>query len=112
MLLSVRDDSAIMLVTHAICSLQLIVESFSTGAKQVAPVTIHNDLFKLIVALASEGARFAPYIFEDAFTYANKLNHEGVRAQATSFQACKLIVKNPHFTSVKIAEYFVRENGK
>jgi hypothetical protein len=92
----------------------LIVESFFTGAKQVAPVTIHNNLFKLIVALASEGARFAPYIFETAFTYANKLNHEGVRAQTTSFQASKLIFnyfKSP-FTSVKIAEYFVRENGR
>jgi hypothetical protein len=81
-----------MLATHAICSLQLIVESFTTGAKQVAPVTIHNDFFKLIVALASEGAHFAPYIFENAFTYANELNNEGVRAQATSFQASKLIV--------------------
>jgi hypothetical protein len=81
-----------MLATHAIYSLQLIVESFSTEAKQVASATIHNDLFKLIVALASEGARFAPYIFENAYTYANKLNHEGVRAQATSFQASKLIV--------------------
>jgi hypothetical protein len=48
-------------------------------------------LFKLIVAFASEGARFAPYIFENAFTYTNELNHEGVRAQATSFQASKLI---------------------
>ncbi len=62
LLLSVQDDSAIMLATHAICSLQLIVESFSTGAKQVAPVTIHNNLFKLIVALVSEGACFALYI--------------------------------------------------
>jgi hypothetical protein len=92
LLLSVQDDSAIMLATHAICSLQLIVESFSTEAKQVALVTIHNDLFKLIVALASEGAPFPPYIFENAFTYANKLNHEEVRAQATSFQASKLIL--------------------
>jgi hypothetical protein len=70
----------------------LIVESFSTGAKQVAPATIHNNMFKLIVALASEGACFAPYIFENAFTYANALNHEGARAQATSFQVSKLIV--------------------
>jgi hypothetical protein len=92
LLLSVQDDSAIMLATHAICSLQLIVESFSTGAKQVALVTIHNNLFKLIVALASEGARIASYIFDNAFTYANEWNHEGVRAQATSFQASKLIV--------------------
>ncbi len=92
LLLSVHDDSAIMMATHTIYSLQLIVESFSTGAKQAAPATIHNNLFKLIVALASEGAHFAPYIFENAFTYANKLNHEGARAQATSFQASKLIV--------------------
>jgi hypothetical protein len=81
-----------MLVTHTIYSLQLIVESFSAGAKQVAPATIHNKLFKLIVALASEGACFAPYIIDNAFTYANELNHEGVRAQANSFQASKLIV--------------------
>ncbi len=87
LLLSVRDDSAIMLAMHAIYSLQLIVESFSTGAKQVVPATIHNDSFKLIDALALEGAIFAPYIFEDAFTYAaNKSNHEGAWAQATSFQ--------------------------
>jgi hypothetical protein len=64
LLLSVRDNSAIMLATHAICLLQLIVESFSTGAKQVAPVTIHNNLFNLIVALVSEGAHFAPYILK------------------------------------------------
>jgi hypothetical protein len=85
LLLSVQDDSAFMMATHTIYSLQLIVESFSTGAKQVAPATIHNNLFNLVVALASEGAHFAPYIFEHAFSYANKLNHEGVRAQATSF---------------------------
>jgi hypothetical protein len=71
----------------------LIVESFSTGVEQVAPATIRNDSFKLIDALALEGAIFAPYIFEDAFTYAtNKLNHEGAWAQATSFQTSKLIV--------------------
>jgi hypothetical protein len=39
LLLSIQDDSAIMLATHAIYSLQLIVEFFSTGAKQVAPAT-------------------------------------------------------------------------
>jgi hypothetical protein len=40
-----------------------------------------------------EGAIFTPYIFEGAFTYAaNKLNHEGAWAQATSFQTSKLIV--------------------
>jgi hypothetical protein len=65
-----------MMATHAIYSLQLIVESFSTGAKQVAPATIHNDSSKLIVALASKGAIFAPYIFQDA-SYLYKLNHEG-----------------------------------
>jgi hypothetical protein len=42
--------------------------------------------------LASEGALFALYIFEDALTCANELNHEGAWAQATSFQASKLIV--------------------
>jgi hypothetical protein len=84
LLLSVQDNLAIMMETHTIYLLQLIVESFSTGAKQVAPATICNDSFKLIDALALEGAIFAPYIFEVAFTYAaNKLNHEGVWAQAT-----------------------------
>jgi hypothetical protein len=77
---------------HASHSLQLIVESFSMGAQQVAPATICNHSFKLIDALASEGALFAPYIFESAFTYANKLNHEGAWAQATSFLVSKLIV--------------------
>jgi hypothetical protein len=84
-----------MMVTHAGYSLQLIVESFSMGAKQVAPATIHNHSFKLIGALASEGALFAPCIFEDAFTYAIKLNHEGAWAQAISFLASKLIVIYP-----------------
>jgi hypothetical protein len=50
-----------MMATHAIYSLQLIVESFSTGAKLVALATICNDSFKLIVAMASEGVIFAPY---------------------------------------------------
>jgi hypothetical protein len=70
-----------MLVMHTIYSLQLIVESFSTEAKQVAPATIHNNLFKLIVALASEGIHFAPYIFDNAITYANELNmrEEGLK---------------------------------
>jgi hypothetical protein len=52
-------------------SFQLIVESFSTGANQVAPATtICNDSFKLIdtlasegTALCSEGAQPAPTIF-------------------------------------------------
>jgi len=59
---------------------------------QVASATIHNDPFKLIDALASEGAIFAPYIFEDAFTSTNESNHEGAWAQATSCQNSKLIV--------------------
>ncbi len=72
--------------TNATFSLQLIVETFSTGAKQVAPATICDDSFKLIDALASEGAIFASYIFEDAIPYTtNKSNHEGAWAQATSF---------------------------
>jgi hypothetical protein len=91
LLLPVRDNSAIMIATNASSSLQLIVESFSTGAKQVAPATIWNNSFKLIDALASEGATIASYIFWDAF-YAKKLNHEGAYAQATSFQTSKLIV--------------------
>jgi hypothetical protein len=78
------ERPAIMTATNANFSLQLIVESFSTGSKQVAPATIHNYSFKLIDALASEGALFAPYIFENAFNYANKLNHEREWAQAAS----------------------------
>jgi hypothetical protein len=70
------------------------------GAQQVAPSTICNHSFKLIDALASEGALFSPYIFENAFTYAN-LNHEGAWAQATSFLASKLIVNYS-----KISLYF------
>jgi hypothetical protein len=91
LLLSVQDDSAIMMATHAIYSLHLIVESFSTRAKQIAPATIRNNSFKLIVALASEGAMFPPYIFQDA-CYLYKLNHEGACVQATSLQTSKLIV--------------------
>jgi hypothetical protein len=102
----IQDDSAVMIVTHAGYSLQLIVESFSMGAKQVAPATIHNHSFKLIDALASEGALFAPCIFEDAFTYTNKLNHEGAWAQATSFLASKLIVIYP-----KISLHFQEDCG-
>jgi hypothetical protein len=59
---SVQDDSAIIMATHAGYSLQLIVESFSMRAQQVAPAIIHNH-FKLIDALASEGALCAPYNF-------------------------------------------------
>jgi hypothetical protein len=71
LLLSVQDNSAIMMVTHTSYSLQMIVESFSKGAQQVAPATICNHFFKLIDALASEGALFAPCVFENIFTYAN-----------------------------------------
>jgi hypothetical protein len=45
----------------------------------------------LIVALASKGAIFAPYVFQDA-SYLYKLNHEGACVQATSLQTSKLIV--------------------
>ncbi len=62
------------------------------GAQQVAPATISNRSFELIDALASEGALFAPYILENTFTYADKLNHEGAWAQATSLLVPKLIV--------------------
>jgi hypothetical protein len=41
------------------------------GAQQVAPATIYNHFFKLIDAWASERELFAPYIFENALTYAN-----------------------------------------
>jgi hypothetical protein len=60
---------------------QLVVLSFIT------PATIRNNLFKLIVALASEGAIFAPHIFQDT-SYLYKLNHE----EAISFQTSKYIV--------------------
>jgi hypothetical protein len=43
LLLYVLDDPAIMMATHAIYPLQLIVESFSTEAKQVAPATFCNN---------------------------------------------------------------------
>jgi hypothetical protein len=90
LLLSVQDNSAIMMATHASYSPQLIFESFSMEAQQVAPATICNHSFKLIDALASKGALFAPYIFKNALTYTNKLNHEGAWAQTTSFLASKL----------------------
>ena len=54
---------AITTATNATFSLQLIVESFSSGAKQVAPATILDDSFKLIDTLASEGARFAQILY-------------------------------------------------
>ncbi len=90
------------IVTHTNSKLQLIVAfnqralirlivdfiQVSQGARQVAPATICNHTFKLINALASEGALSAP-IFENAFIYANE---EGVWAQATSFLTSKLIV--------------------
>jgi len=48
---------AIMTATNGDYSLQLIVETFSTGANQVAPATtICDNSFKLIDMLASEGA--------------------------------------------------------
>jgi hypothetical protein len=87
-----QDNSAIMMATHASYSLQLLVELFSMGAQQVVSATIRNHLFKLIDALTSEGAIFAPYIFQNTFTYANELNHEGAWAQATPFLVSKLIV--------------------
>jgi hypothetical protein len=57
-----------MKATNAHFSLQLIVESFSTGVKQVASATIRIDSFKFEEAstldktpieLASQGAQFA-----------------------------------------------------
>ncbi len=71
LLFSVRDNSAIMKATHAIYSLQLFVESFSTGAKQVALASICNDLFKLIVALASKGAMLLHIFFKMLPAYTN-----------------------------------------
>ncbi len=60
-------------VTNANFSLQLIVELLLTGTKEVAPATILDDSFKLIDVLASEGAMFAPYFFEDSFNRAKHL---------------------------------------
>jgi hypothetical protein len=91
LLASAQDDSAIMMATHTCYSLQLIVESFSMRAQQVSPSTICNHSFKLIDALASEGALFAPSIFEDAFTYTNEMSHAGAWAQGTFFLVSKLI---------------------
>jgi hypothetical protein len=91
------ERQAIMTATNANFSLQLIVESFFTGAKNDASATIHNNSFKLIDALASERAHFAPYIFENTFTYSNESNHEGAWAQATSYP----------FFSPNIAEFFL-----
>jgi hypothetical protein len=76
LLFCVKDTPAITTATNATFLLQLIIESFSTGAEQVAPATIRDDSFKLIDALALEGAIFASYIFEDAIPYAtNESNH-------------------------------------
>jgi len=93
-LLLPRDSArpSITTATNATFSLQSIDESFSTGAEQVASATIHIDSFKLIDALASEGAIFAPYVFENVFIPTNKSNHEGAWAQETSCQTSKLIV--------------------
>jgi hypothetical protein len=55
---------AITTATNATFSLQLIVESFSTGAEQVAPATICNDSFKSIDTLASEGAQFVQIFYQ------------------------------------------------
>jgi hypothetical protein len=71
---------AITTATNVDYSLQLIVESFSTGANQVAPaMTICDDSFKLIdtlaseeAALCSEGAQLAPTIL------CNKLHGHGL----------------------------------
>jgi len=61
-------------VTNANFSLQLIVELLLTGTKEVAPATILDNSFKLIDVLASEGAMFAPYFFEDSFNRAKHLS--------------------------------------
>jgi hypothetical protein len=74
---------AITTATNATFSLQLIFESLSTGAHHlVAPATILDNSFKLIDILASEGAMFAPYIFEDASACTNKSSKFAVASQA------------------------------
>ena len=99
LLFFIRNDSAITIsslllprdfarpattiATNGNFSLQLIVESLSTGADyQVAPATILDDSFKLIDVLTSEGAMFAPYIFENASTRTNKSSKFAVASQA------------------------------
>jgi hypothetical protein len=77
------ERPAITTATNGDFSLQLIVESLSTGTDhQVAPATILDDSFKLIDVLASEGATFAPHISEDAFNRANKSSKFAVASQA------------------------------
>jgi hypothetical protein len=79
------ERSAIMTATNANSSLQLIVELLSKRTKQVDPATIFDNSFKLIDVLASEGAMFAPYIFEDTFNRANKSSKFAVASQAMIF---------------------------
>jgi hypothetical protein len=99
---------AITTATNGDFSLQLIVESLSTGAHHlVTPATILDDSFKLIDVLALEGAMFAPYIFEDASARTNKSSKFAVASQAmvlsmtiggksnSSFKPQKLIVRAP-----------------
>ena len=71
---------AITTATNGHYSLQLIVESFSTGANQVAPATtICNDYFKLIDMLASEGAALCSEGAQPASTILrNKLRGHGL----------------------------------
>jgi hypothetical protein len=47
-----------MMATHANYSLQLVVESLFTGAKQVASATIPNESFKLIVKYTKTSLHF------------------------------------------------------
>ena len=69
---------AITTATNGDFSLQLIVESLSTGAHHlVAPATILDDSFKLIDVLALEGD-----IFEDASARTNKSSKFAVSSQA------------------------------
>ena len=116
---------AITTATNANFTLQLTVELLWTETKQVAPATILDDSFKLIDILASEGAVFAPYIFEDAFNRANKSSKFAVASQAMvhsmtigdnsngNVKPQKLIViyskRSLHFR--EDCGYFVRENG-
>jgi hypothetical protein len=78
LLFCVKDAPAIMTAPLANFSLQLIVESFSTGAK----ASVCNDSFKLIdnVIPASEGAATFLYILGDNFL--NKTTKFTVASQA------------------------------
>jgi hypothetical protein len=100
------EHPAITTEMNANFSLHLIVESFSTGAKQVTTASICNNSFKLINTLASEGvspntlhsegAQPAPTILCDEPNVHGLIvdfilipYYEGAQASWTNFSFCK-----------------------